>query len=73
MHYTKSVSGAGSHKAFQPVLPCGNKMLQQKWDATYYKEHRKLIKSAKPMVDTKAPPKRPHMASKKKKQQVGSN
>lgn len=59
-----------SHKSFQPVLPCGNKLLQQKWDQTYYNQHRKLVKSAKPMVDTKPPPIRPHVISKLKKQQL---
>lgn len=59
-----------SHKSFQPVTPCGNKLLQQKWDKTYYDEHRRLVKTAKPMVDTKAPKVRPHVTSKWKKQQI---
>lgn len=59
-----------THKSFQPVLPCGNKLLQQKWDQTYYNDHQKLIKSAKPMVDNKPPPARPHIVSKLKKQQL---
>ena len=61
---------AKSHKAFQPMLPCGNKLLQQKWDQTYYEQHKKLITAAKPMVDSKAPPARPHVTAKLKKQQV---
>ena len=59
-----------SYKSYQPALPCGNKLLQRKWDQTYYDEHRRLVKSAKPMVDTRTPPSRPHVTSKWKKQQV---
>ena len=59
-----------SHRAYQSVLPCGNKLLQQKWDQTYYDDHMKLVKAAKPMVDSKAPPQRPHVVAKLKKQQV---
>ncbi|XP_029460478.1 uncharacterized protein CFAP97D2 isoform X2 [Rhinatrema bivittatum] len=28
------------HRAYQPILPCSNKYLQQKWDRTYYDEHK---------------------------------
>lgn len=59
-----------SHRSFQPILPCGNKFLQQKWDQTYYDDHKKLIKAAKPMVDSKPPPARPHVTAKLKKLQV---
>ncbi|XP_040192309.1 uncharacterized protein CFAP97D2 isoform X2 [Rana temporaria] len=31
------------HRAFQPILPCGNKYLQQKWDKTYYDEHKRKL------------------------------
>lgn len=76
MHAGKTTGGPSAvsktHKSFQPVLPCGNKLLQQKWDQTYYNDHQKLIKSAKPMVDNKPPPARPHIVSKLKKQQVAS-
>lgn len=65
-------STSKSHKSFQPVLPCGNKLLQQKWDQTYYNQHKKLVKAAKPMVDSSAPIARPHLTSKLKKQQVKS-
>ncbi|XP_064394176.1 uncharacterized protein LOC135341524 [Halichondria panicea] len=59
-----------SHKSYQSVLPTGNKLLQRKWDQTYYDEHRRLIRSAKPMVDTKAPAVRGHVTSKLKKKQL---
>ena len=32
-----------SHKRYQPILPCGNKMLQKRWDDTYYQEHRRRV------------------------------
>jgi len=70
----KSSTGASglsnSHKSYQPTLPCGNKLLQKKWDQTYYQEHRRMVHSAKPMVDTKAPVVRAHVSSKLKKKQV---
>lgn len=59
-----------THKSFQPVLACGNKLLQQKWDQTYYDDHKKLVKAAKPMIDSKPPPARPHVTSKLKKLQL---
>lgn len=65
-----SKSAYQSHRAFQPILPCGNKLLQQKWDKTYYDEHKRLVKTAKPMVDSGPPPARPHVTAKWKKQQV---
>ena len=44
-YHTVGLSGSvGSHKSFQSVLPCGNKLLQQKWDKTYYDEHRRLVR-----------------------------
>ena len=32
-----------SHRSYRPVLPTGNKLLQKKWDQTYYDEHRRLV------------------------------
>ncbi|XP_014799580.1 PREDICTED: splicing regulatory glutamine/lysine-rich protein 1 isoform X2 [Calidris pugnax] len=32
------------HRAYQPVLPCGNKYLQLKWDKAKYEEHKKRLK-----------------------------
>ncbi|XP_066477437.1 uncharacterized protein CFAP97D2 [Tiliqua scincoides] len=43
------------YRAYQPILPCGNKYLQQKWDKATYEEHKKKIQMAKPMVDTSPP------------------
>ena len=31
------------HRAYQPILPSHNKLLQQKWDDTYYNEHRRKV------------------------------
>ncbi|XP_053165428.1 uncharacterized protein CFAP97D2 isoform X2 [Hemicordylus capensis] len=31
------------HRAYQPILPCGNKYLQQKWDQAIYEEHKKKL------------------------------
>ncbi|XP_075381367.1 uncharacterized protein CFAP97D2-like [Mycteria americana] len=43
------------HRAYQPILPCGNKYLQLEWDKAKYEEHKKRIQAAKPLVDTNAP------------------
>ncbi|XP_009637256.1 uncharacterized protein CFAP97D2 [Egretta garzetta] len=43
------------HRAYQPVLPCGNKYLQLKWDKAKYEEHKKRVQAAKPLVDTSTP------------------
>ncbi|XP_072254747.1 uncharacterized protein CFAP97D2 [Pyxicephalus adspersus] len=55
------------HRAYQPILPCGNKYLQQKWDKTYYDEHKRKVQSAKPMVDTNSPHTYAHLNLKLKK------
>ncbi|KAM9320014.1 uncharacterized protein CFAP97D2 [Gastrophryne carolinensis] len=55
------------HRAYQPILPCGNKYLQQKWDKTYYDEHKRKVQSAKPMVDTNSPQTFVHLNLKLKK------
>ena len=34
---------AKTSRAYQSVQPCGNKLLQQKWDQKYYDEHRRLV------------------------------
>merc|ERR1712154_204455 len=44
------------HRSYQSILPTHNKLLQQRWDTTYYNEHRQKVRDAAPMVDTKAPP-----------------
>ncbi|XP_069493221.1 uncharacterized protein CFAP97D2 [Ambystoma mexicanum] len=55
------------HRSYQPILPCGNKFLQQKWDKTYYDEHQRKVHTAKPMVDASAPPTYGHLNLKLKK------
>ncbi|XP_070799671.1 uncharacterized protein CFAP97D2 [Pituophis catenifer annectens] len=55
------------HRAYQPILPCGSKYLQQKWDKTTYEEHKKKILRAKPVVDTSAPPTYGHLHLKLRK------
>ncbi|XP_077199780.1 uncharacterized protein CFAP97D2 [Paroedura picta] len=55
------------YRAYQPVLPCGNRYLQQKWDKAVYEEHRRKIQAAKPVVDTSAPPTYRHLHLKLKK------
>ena len=37
-----------SHRSYRPVLPTGNKLLQKKWDQTYYDEHRRLVRNCQP-------------------------
>lgn len=34
-----------SHRSYQPTQACGSKLLQQKWDAAYYREHRRMVKN----------------------------
>ncbi|XP_052785253.1 sperm axonemal maintenance protein CFAP97D1-like isoform X2 [Mya arenaria] len=57
-------------RSYQSVLPSSNKLLQMRWDQTYYKEHRRLVKEAQPMVDTKAPATYMHLHLKLKKLQL---
>lgn len=57
------------HRSYQPILPTHNKLLQQKWDTTYYNEHIKKVKDARPIVDTKAPATYVHLHLKLKKLQ----
>lgn len=57
-------------RSYQSVLPSSNKLLQMRWDQTYYKEHRRLVKEAAPMVDTKAPATYMHLHLKLKKLQL---
>ncbi|XP_054642459.1 uncharacterized protein cfap97d2 [Dunckerocampus dactyliophorus] len=51
-----------SHLAYQPVLPSGNKYLQQKWDPMSYDLHRRKLKTMKPTVDTTAPKTYKHLS-----------
>uniref|UniRef100_A0A4W4GCJ9 Uncharacterized protein n=1 Tax=Electrophorus electricus TaxID=8005 RepID=A0A4W4GCJ9_ELEEL len=58
------------HKAYQPLKPATNKLLQKKWDQTCYEEHRKKVKEVKPVVDIKGIPTPTHVQLKLKKTQV---
>ncbi|XP_055492603.1 uncharacterized protein CFAP97D2-like [Leucoraja erinacea] len=55
------------HRSYQPILPCGNKYLQQKWDHACYLEHRRKVQAAKPTVDNNAPEIFSHLQLKFKK------
>ncbi|KAJ8383528.1 hypothetical protein AAFF_G00219780 [Aldrovandia affinis] len=55
------------HRAYQPMLPCGNKYLQHKWDKTHYEMHMKKVQSAKPTVSTAPPQTYSHLQLKMKK------
>lgn len=57
-------------RSYQSILPTHNKLLQMRWDQTYYKEHRRLVREAAPMVDTKAPTTYMHLHLKLKKLQL---
>nr|XP_020465062.1 uncharacterized protein C17orf105 homolog [Monopterus albus]XP_020465063.1 uncharacterized protein C17orf105 homolog [Monopterus albus]XP_020465064.1 uncharacterized protein C17orf105 homolog [Monopterus albus] len=58
------------HRAYQPLLPTGNKYLQQKWDKTLYDLHRSKVKSAKPTVNMTPPKTYGHLAVKLKKEKL---
>lgn len=58
------------HRCYQSVLPTHNKLLQSRWDQKYYDEHRRMVKDAVPMVDTKPPRTYMHLHLKLKKLQL---
>lgn len=58
------------HRSYQSILPTHNKLLQKKWDDTYYNEHRRKVRTAHSMVDTRAPPTYMHLHLKLKKLQL---
>jgi len=58
------------YRSYQSILPTHNKLLQKRWDNTYYTEHRRKVRDAAPMVDTKAPPTYMHLHLKLKKLQL---
>jgi len=58
------------HRSYQSILPTHNKLLQKRWDTTYYNEHRRKVRDVRPMVDTKAPPTYMHLHLKLKKLQL---
>ncbi|XP_028249131.1 uncharacterized protein CFAP97D1 [Parambassis ranga] len=55
--------------AYQPLLPNGNKYLQQKWEKAY-DLHKRKVKSAKPTINTTTPQTFGHLALKLKKQKL---
>uniref|UniRef100_A0A8C3A5J9 CFAP97 domain containing 2 n=1 Tax=Cyclopterus lumpus TaxID=8103 RepID=A0A8C3A5J9_CYCLU len=55
-----------AHRACQPLLPTGNKYLQQKWDEAAYDLHRGKVKSAKPTINTTPPKTYSHLTAKLK-------
>jgi len=61
---------ATMHRSYQSILPTHNKLLQAKWDNTYYTEHRRKVRDAAPMVDTRAPQTYMHLHLKLKKLQL---
>ncbi|XP_076453690.1 sperm axonemal maintenance protein CFAP97D1-like [Babylonia areolata] len=58
------------HRSYQSILPTHNKLLQKRWDTTYYNEHRQKVRDAAAVVDTKAPPTYMHLHLKLKKLQL---
>lgn len=58
------------HRSYQSILPTHNKLLQAKWDKTYYDEHRRRVRDAAPMVNTRAPQTYMHLHLKLKKLQL---
>ncbi|KAJ8310591.1 hypothetical protein KUTeg_012456 [Tegillarca granosa] len=58
------------HRSYNSILPTHNKLLQKRWDDTYYNEHRRKVATVVPMVDTRAPPTYMHLHLKLKKLQL---
>ncbi|KAM9495176.1 uncharacterized protein CFAP97D2 [Clarias gariepinus] len=58
------------HKAYQPLKPATNKYLQKKWDQEHYNEHRRKVREAQPIVDTKGIRTPTHIQVKLKKAQI---
>ncbi|KAF6022561.1 hypothetical protein EB796_019132 [Bugula neritina] len=68
--FKKKLNLFAMHRSYQNILPTHNKLLQSKWDNTYYNEHRRKVRDATPMVDTRAPQTYMHLHLKLKKLQV---
>uniref|UniRef100_A0A7N9AYX1 CFAP97 domain containing 2 n=2 Tax=Mastacembelus armatus TaxID=205130 RepID=A0A7N9AYX1_9TELE len=58
------------HRAYQPLLPTGNKYLQQKWDKASYDLHRRKVKSATPTINMTPPRTYGHLVLNMKKQKL---
>uniref|UniRef100_A0A2C9KCI5 Cilia- and flagella-associated protein 97 n=1 Tax=Biomphalaria glabrata TaxID=6526 RepID=A0A2C9KCI5_BIOGL len=57
-------------RSYKSILPTCNKILQKRWDTTYYNEHRRKVADATATVDTKAPQTYLHLHLKMKKLQL---
>ncbi|KAL7385195.1 hypothetical protein ABVT39_017349 [Epinephelus coioides] len=67
---TQTVRTGMAHLAYQPLLPTGNKYLQQKWDKASYELHREKVKSAKATINTAPPKTYAHLTLKLKTQKL---
>lgn len=65
-----SLCSVRMHRSFQPITPATNKLLKQRWEETYFEEHRRKVASAKPKVDSRPPRTYMHLHLKLKKLQV---
>jgi hypothetical protein len=59
-----------TYRAYQPILPCANKLLQHKWDEVTQRDHAEKIKRAKKTIDTTAPKQYSHLVSQHRKMRV---
>ena len=48
-HYRR-LHTAAMHRSYQSILPTHNRLLQQRWDSTYYNEHRRKVRMIVLMV-----------------------
>ncbi|XP_053128477.1 uncharacterized protein LOC128334928 [Hemicordylus capensis] len=58
------------YRAYQPLLPTTNRYLQEKWDKANYLAHRRKVKLAVPIVNTRALPTPVHLQVNQKKIQL---
>ncbi|KAI8915892.1 KIAA1430-like protein-domain-containing protein [Gorgonomyces haynaldii] len=59
-----------SHRHYQPIYPCCNKILAMKWDLSLRKAHRSKVAAARPTVDNSSPKPYLHLQLKLKKVQM---
>lgn len=57
-------------RAYQPITPTNNKVLQQKWDKIIFDLHRHKVDSARPVIDNRPPETYLHMHLKIRKLQM---
>lgn len=55
---------------YQPLLPTGNKYLQQRWDKASYDMHRRKVVTVKPTINTTPPKTYEHLSLKSKTQKL---